>query len=135
MSVVNYVTALWTRCVAAVQSVSGEESGATRQSPAGGTLPTHGPGGDDAGDPTLLVYGQALWMAVTLALLFALSLLSLRLYFMVSFIGLLCNRLLFAPRTVTARWWRVVNAITWAGFAVLSYFVYLRIRAGVSTPA
>ena len=132
VSVAEYVTALWTRCVAAVRSVSGDRG--DRRSSAEGSLATHGSDGD-AGDPTLLVYGQTLWMAVTLALLFALSLLSVRLYFVVSFIGLLCNRVLFAPRAATARWWRVVNVITWLCFAVLSYVVYLRIRASVPAPA
>jgi len=116
MSAVSYVLALWKGV--------------------GGTFSMYGYDGDrDADDLTLLVYGQALWMAVTLVVLFALALLSARLYFVVSFIGLLCNRVLFAPRAAVGRWWRVVNAITWLCFAVLSYNIYLRVRASVSVPA
>ncbi|WP_276251025.1 hypothetical protein [Haloarcula rara] len=136
MSAVTYVTTFWERCVTVARSVAGEESGAERQSPSDDPFGAYGSGGDrDAGDPTLLVYGQALWMAVTLAVLFALTLLSARLYFLVSFIGLLCNRVLFAPRGATGRWWRVVNALTWVGFAVLSYIVYLRITASLPASA
>lgn len=136
MSARNYVTVLWARCVAAARSASGDEGGTGRRSPSSDPFAMHGYGGDsDAGDPRLLVYGQALWMAVTLALLFALTLLSVRLYFVVSFIGLLCNRVLFAPRGASGRWWRVVNAVTWVCFAVLSYIIYLRITATVPAAA
>ena len=132
MSAINYVTGLWARCVAAARSASGDEGGGRRRSAASDIFVTQGSGGDrDAGDPALFVYGQGLWMAVTFALLFALALLSVRLYFLVSFIGLLCNRVLFAPREAAGRWWRVVSAVTWVCFAVLSYIIYLRITATV----
>lgn len=123
VSTLSYVTGLWGRCVAAARSVAGGTDWTTSRFDAVSE-------GHDAGDPTLLVYGQALWMAVTLVMLYALALLSVRLYFLVSFIGLLCNRVLFAPRGVTGRWWQVVNAVTWVCFAVLSYVIYLRVTAG-----
>jgi len=136
VSAVSYVLGLWKRCIVTARSAAGDKSGGQRQSSSGDLFAAQGYGGSrDVGDPSLLVYGQALWMAVTLAVLFALTLLSARLYFVVSFIGLLCNRVLFAPRAATGRWWRVVNAVTWVCFAVLSYIVYLRIMAGIPASA
>ena len=127
MSPLSYVASLCVRCVGAVRSMAGDTGRTGSRSSAGYTSRTQ-----DAGDRTLLVVGQLLWMAVTLALLFVLELLSTRLYFIVSFIGLLCNRVLFAPRGTTGQWWQVVNAITWLCFAVLSYIIYLRVMAAPS---
>ena len=136
MSAISYVASLWERCVAAARSAADSKSGAGPQSRSDGQFATGSRDGDyDAGDPTLLLYGQLLWMVVALALLYALALLSAQLYFLVSFIGLLCNRVLFAPRAVAARWWWVVNTITWLCFAVLSYIVYLRITASATGSA
>ena len=136
MSAVSYVAGLWERCVAAARSVAGGEREAGSRSGSATVVSPHGHGGDRAaGDATLFLYGQALWMAVTLAVLYALSLLSGRLYFLVSFIGLLCNRVLFAPRATTSRWWRVANAVTWLCFAGLAYVVYLRVTAAAAGSA
>lgn len=131
MSAVSYVTGLWQRCVAAARSIGGPD-GASAMRSADGFGVTRGIADGDAGGPTLLVYAQALWMAATLTVLFALTLLSLRLYFVVSFIGLLVNRLLFAPRTRAERWWRVANAITWLCFAVLTYILYRRVELAMA---
>lgn len=130
MSTISYVAGLWSRCVGALRSMGGDSGRTSSRSSTGYTG-----GNRDPGDPALLVYGQILWMAVTLAVLYGLGLLSVRLYFVVSFIGLLCNRILFAPRDSTGRWWQVVNAITWLCFAVLSYIIYLRVTAGVAATA
>jgi len=136
VSAVSYVTGLWERCVAAARATGSDDGGAQPRTQSEYPFAEPSRGGDrDEGDPTLLVYGQALWMAVTLAVLFALTLLSARLYFVVSFIGLLCNRVLFAPRGATGRWWRVVNAITWVCFAVLTYVLYLRITTALPASA
>lgn len=133
---VSYVAGLWERCIAAARSTGGSESRSERRGTSSELFAAPARDGDrDDGDSTLFVYSQALWMAVTLALLVALTLLSVRLYFLVSFIGLLCNRVLFAPRAAVGQWWRVVNAITWLCFAVLSYIVYLRITASATGSA
>jgi len=118
VSAVSYVTGLWQRCVAAVR-------GATR------TAPTQRADGD-AGDPLLLVCAQALWMAATLAALSALALFSVQLYGLVSVIGLLCNRILFAPRERTARWWRVLNLLTWLCLAWLAAVVSRRAQLAMA---
>lgn len=128
----SYVSAAWQRCIEAARSVSGRLRGprTTAQSDesfAVRTDSTH----EGTGDPTLFAYAQTLWMLVTLVLLVALALLSARLYFVVSFIGLLVNRLLFAPRERTGRWWRLTNYVTWLCFAVLSYLVYLRVETAM----
>ncbi|WP_262176618.1 hypothetical protein [Haloarcula laminariae] len=132
MSAVSYVTGLLARCIAAARSATGGTASGDGQSASDGRFATHSSGGDrDGGGPTRLLCGQALWMGVTLWLLFALSLLSEHLYFLVSFIGLLCNRVVFAPRDGPARWWRALNVVTWLCFGVLSYILYLRIRTSV----
>ncbi|MFB6223473.1 MAG: hypothetical protein ABEH86_07350 [Haloarcula sp.] len=90
-----------------------------------------GQGSDDdksQDGPLPLVKGQIIWMAVMLGLLFLLELWSARLYFVVSFIGLLINRLLFAPVRRGLRWWRITNILIWIGFGVLSYLIYLRVQ-------
>lgn len=130
VSTLSYVAGLWDRCVRAVRSMADIAGNTGSRSGADYRPRDHG-----SGDPTLLVSAQLLWMAVTLALLYALALLSARLYFVVSFVGLLCNRVLFAPRGTTGRWWRIVNAATWLCFAVLSYIIYLRVTAGGATSA
>jgi hypothetical protein len=136
VSAVSYVAGLWEWCVAALQSAKDSSGGTATAAQSGKRFRTQGhDGGDDSDGPALLVYGQALWMAVTLALLFALTLLSARLYFLVSFIGLLINRLLFAPRERAGRWWRITNAITWLCFAVLAYVIYLRVQVAMAMAA
>jgi len=111
--------------------VFGRLRGESRAAQADGQLTPRADSQGATGDPTLLAYGQALWMSVTLVLLVALALFSARLYFVVSFIGLLVNRLLFAPRERSGRWWRLTNYLTWLCFAVLSYIVYLRIETAM----
>ena len=130
MGVRSIAVELWQRCVAL--SGPSKTHRETELPASNSAAPFRGqPGGsdDDARKLTLLVYGQSLWMAVTLPLLFALDLWSLRLYFVVSFFGLLINRLLFAPTRKTQRWWRVVSALTWLCFAWFSYLIYLRTLA------
>lgn len=86
-------------------------------------------GDDKSGDgPLPLVTGQIVWMTVVLALLFLLELWSARLYFVVSFIGLLINRLMFAPVKRGRRWWRITNILVWIGFGILTYLIYLRVQ-------
>lgn len=124
MSALSYVSGVWKRCLAAARSVvDGRDRTGGSDTPVAVGRASH----DDAADPGLLVAGQLLWMAVTLVALYWLALLSVRLYFLVSFIGLLCNRVLFAPRVAAGRWWRVLNAVTWLCFALLSYILYRRI--------
>ena len=131
MGVLSIAVELWKRCISLTRaSNTHRETGLTASSsdaPFRAERPSRSD--DDARKLTLLVYGQSLWMAVTLTLLFTLNLWSPRLYFVVSFIGLLINRLLFAPARKTQRWWRVVSAITWLCFAWFSYLIYLRTLA------
>lgn len=133
MGVRSIAVELWQRCVSLAETSNTHRETGVNASNSGSPFRADRPGGrdDDTRKFTLLVYGQSLWMAVTLALLFALTLWSLRLYFVVSFIGLLINRLLFAPARRTHRWWRVVNAITWLCFLALSYLIALRVRAAM----
>jgi len=132
MGVRSIVVELWERCVSPGTSNTRRETELTTSNSAEPFRAERLSGSDDDGRKlTLLVYSQSLWMAVTLALLFALGLWSLRLYFVVSFIGLLINRLLFAPARKTQRWWRVVSAITWLCFLGFSYLISLRIRAAM----
>lgn len=123
-------TRTWRRFVKTVKASSSAFSTTSSQSTAQRSFRTVRPSGGDDGsrEPLLLTGGQVLWMAVTLALLFTLDLFSVRLYFVVSFIGLLINRLLFAPVEGTHRWWRVVNVITWLCFVVLGFVIYSRIE-------
>lgn len=79
------------------------------------------------GGPLLYVAaGQLVWMVLTAPILGALGLFSLEFYFDVSFIGLLVNKVLFAPSGDVPREWWVVEVLTWAGFAVLLYLVVVR---------
>lgn len=130
MSAVSYVTGLLQRCVAAARRVSGLTDGSAARTDGFGVA--HHSATRETTSPTPLVYAQGIWMVGTLAALFALTLLSLRLYFIVSFIGLLVNRLLFAPRERAERWWRVLNAITWVCFAVLTYILYRRVEVAMA---
>lgn len=88
-------------------------------------------GDDGSRNLVSLVRGQVLWMVVAFVLLVALEMWSLRLYFIVSFIGLLTNRLLFAPEERERRWWRLLRLVVFAGFLVFAYVVYLRVQAVV----
>ena len=126
MGVFSLAAELWRRCrslarASSAQTISASNSGDWTHRRRGGD--------DDTRKRTLLLYGQSVWMSLTLTLLVGLELWSLRLYFVVSFIGLLLNRLLFAPARRTERWWRVVSAVTWLCFAGLAYLVVLRVRA------
>ncbi|MBX0285627.1 hypothetical protein [Haloarcula salinisoli] len=134
MGVRSIAVELWKRCVSlAGTSNTHRETGVTASNSTGPFQAERPSGSEDDGRKlTLLVYGQSLWMAVTLTLLFVLGLWSLRLYFVVSFIGLLINRLLFAPTRRSQRWWRVVSALTWLCFLGLSYLISLRMQAAVA---
>lgn len=70
--------------------------------------------------------GQLVWMLLTAVILGGLGLFSLEFYFDVSFIGLLVNKVLFAPSGEVPRQWWIVEVLTWAGFAVLVYLVVVR---------
>lgn len=79
------------------------------------------------GGPLLYVaIAQFVWMLLTAGILGALGLFSPEIYFDVSFIGLLVNKVLFAPSGEVPRQWWVVEALTWAGFAVLIYLIVVR---------
>lgn len=67
-------------------------------------------------------------MVVTLGIVAAFEMWSLELYFVVSFIGLLVNRVLFAPTGRRPRWWRILDVLTWFGFLVLSLILYSQIK-------
>jgi len=64
---------------------------------------------------------QTGWTLLVLGLLFAVDELSLESGFVLSFLGLLGVRLLFAPTRETPDWWRVLNWVVYAGFVVLGY--------------
>ena len=131
MGVRSTAAALWRRCVSLAGTSNERREEGVRPSNSLDPFQSQRRGGsdDDARKRTLFVYGQSLWMAVTLTLLVSLNLWSLRLYFIVSVIGLLLNRLLFAPASKSERWWRVASAITWVCFAGLCYLVLLRMLA------
>jgi|GEM_PF-2156216 hypothetical protein len=131
MGVFSTAAELCRRCVSLAGTSKNRRDEAVTASNPGEPFQSQGRGGsdDDARKRTLFVYGQSLWMAVTLALLLSLNLWSLRLYIIVSVIGLLINRLLFAPARKTERWWRVASAVTWVCFAGLCYLVFLRMQA------
>ena len=81
-------------------------------------------------NPLLYVtVGQFLWMLVTGAILGGFGLFSAELYFDLSFIGLLVNKVLFAPSKDIPRQWWVIEALTWVGFAILMYLIVLRAQA------
>jgi len=129
VGVFSTVSELWERCLALLGAPNRHREDGFGRSESGDQFDSQRRGGDDdARKRALLVYGQCLWMAVTLALLVALNLWSPRLYFVVSVIGLLVNRLLFAPASKAERWWRVASAITWVCFAGLCYLVFLRMQ-------
>lgn len=132
MSAVRYVSGLWKRCIATVRWASDHLDGTSMASAPDDVFGSQQRPPRAVSDPALFVYAQAFWMAVTLALLTALSALSARLYFVVSFIGLLLNRLLFAPRERVGRWWHVVSVVTWLCFAVLGYLIYLRVEVAMA---
>lgn len=67
---------------------------------------------------------QAGWMVLVLALLFGLDSLSLETVFVLSFLGLLGVRLLFAPTRGTPDWWRALNWVVYLGFVVLGYIFF-----------
>lgn len=66
-------------------------------------------------------------MAVASGILALFEMWSLELYFVVSFIGLLVNRVLFAPTDRRPRWWRILTVITWFGFLVLALILYAKV--------
>jgi hypothetical protein len=72
---------------------------------------------------TVLVV-QAGWMALVLGLLFGLDSLTLESFFVLSFLGLLGVRLLFAPTRGTPGWWRVLRWVVYLGFVVLGYVFF-----------
>lgn len=81
--------------------------------------------GEDASALFRTVLGvQAGWMVLVLGLLFGLDSLSLESFFVLSFLGLLGVRLLFAPTRGTPDWWRVLNWIVYLGFIVLGYVFF-----------
>ncbi|MEF8973299.1 MAG: hypothetical protein V5A15_00300 [Haloarcula sp.] len=63
------------------------------------------------------------WMLLMLVLLFTIEMWSIELYFIVSFHGLLGARLLFAPTDRVPTWWRLMNWMVYAGFALLGYII------------
>lgn len=75
----------------------------------------------------LVLAFQFTWMAVVLIVLLAIAMWTLERYFVLSLIGLLAARLLFAPTNSTPRWWRVLTWIAYAALGVLAYIVYDRL--------
>jgi len=78
--------------------------------------------------PLTFVTAQVLWMSIANIVLGLMGRWSLKTYFVVSFIGLLVNRVLFTPPRTT-RWWGFVRLTTWLGFVVFSYVFYLRLES------
>ena len=72
----------------------------------------------------MLVTVQTSWMVLMVGVLFALDSWSLELYFILSFLGLLGARLLFAPSQETPRWWTALNWAVYAGLVVLGYIFF-----------
>jgi hypothetical protein len=71
----------------------------------------------------LILYGQALWMVVTAALLVAIRMLSFELFYIISFIGLLIMSQLFSPRSSSPRWWLRLRIVIAIGFVVFAYLL------------
>lgn len=71
-----------------------------------------------------LVTVQTGWMVLMLAVLFGLESWSLELYFILSFLGLLAARILFAPSREAPDWWTALNWLVYAGLVVLGYIYF-----------
>ncbi|RRJ29456.1 hypothetical protein [Halocatena pleomorpha] len=76
-----------------------------------------------------LIYVQISWMLVSILVLAALQSLSLELFFVLSFIGLLVLVELTAPFNVTPAWQRRLKWFILVGFVVFTIIVVRRILA------
>lgn len=63
------------------------------------------------------------WVLVSVVLLGLLQLLTLELFFVVSYIGVLAISGVYAPRQPAPAWWRRLRLLLAAGFLVLAYVV------------
>jgi hypothetical protein len=63
------------------------------------------------------------WVLGTVVLLGLLELLTLELFFVVSYIGVLAISSVFAPRAPVPPWWKRLRVLLAMGFLVLAYVV------------
>ena len=75
------------------------------------------------------IHGQIAWMLVSILVLAALQSLSLELFFVLSFIGLLVLIELTAPFNVTPTWRRRLKWLIIVGLIVFTFIVVRRILA------
>jgi hypothetical protein len=66
---------------------------------------------------------SGVWVLFVVVLLAALRLLTLELFFVVAYIGVLAISGVYAPRPPAPRWWRRLRLLLAAGFVVLAYVV------------
>lgn len=64
-----------------------------------------------------------IWVLFAVLLLTALELLTLELFFVVAYIGVLAISGVYAPRPPAPRWWRRLRLLLGLGFLVLAYVV------------